>query len=64
MELGLDLRLAGRRDMLNFIRALPMNALELVEEYFSNREVLKAAIASAAIHGSTLDRCLPGRDTP
>ena len=34
MELGLDLRLAGRRDMLNFIRALPMNALELVEEYF------------------------------
>ena len=53
MELGLDLRLAGRRDMLNFIRALPMNALELVEEYFES-EVLKAAIASVAIHGSTL----------
>jgi phytoene dehydrogenase-like protein len=53
MELGLDLRLAGRKDMLNFIRALPMNAQELVEEYFES-EVLKAAIASIAIHGSTL----------
>ena len=53
MELGLDLRLAGRKDMLNFIRALPMTAQELVEEYFES-EVLKAAIASVAIHGSTL----------
>jgi phytoene dehydrogenase-like protein len=53
MELGLNLRLAGRKDMLNFIRALPMSAQELVEEYFES-EVLKAAIASVAIHGSTL----------
>src|SRR5215211_4673992 len=53
MELGLDLRLAGRKDMLNFIRALPMTAQELVEEYFES-EVLQAAIASIAIHGSTL----------
>ena len=53
MELGLDLRLAGRKDMLNFIRALPMTAQELVEEYFES-EALKAAIASVAIHGSTL----------
>ena len=53
MELGLDLRLAGRKDMLNFIRALPMTAPELVEEYFES-EILKAAIASVAIHGSTL----------
>jgi phytoene dehydrogenase-like protein len=53
MELGLDLRLAGRKDMLNFIRALPMTAQELVEEYFES-EVVKAAIASVAIHGSTL----------
>jgi len=52
MELGLNLRLAGRKDMLNFIRALPMSAQELVEEYFES-EVLKAAIASVAIHGST-----------
>ncbi len=36
MELGLDLRLAGRKDMLNFIRALPMTAQELVEEYFES----------------------------
>jgi phytoene dehydrogenase-like protein len=53
MELGLKLRLAGRKDMLNFIRALPMTAQELVEEYFES-EIVKAAIASVAIHGSTL----------
>lgn len=53
MELGLDLRLAGRKDMLNFIRALPMTAQELVEEYFET-EAVRAAIASVAIHGSTL----------
>jgi phytoene dehydrogenase-like protein len=39
--------------MLNFIRALPMTAQELVEEYFES-EVVKAAIASVAIHGITL----------
>ena len=53
MELGLELRLAGRKDMLNFIRALPMTAQELVEEYFES-EIVRAAIASVAIHGSTL----------
>lgn len=53
LELGLELRLAGRKDMINFIRALPMTAQELVEEYFES-EVVKAAIASVAIHGSTL----------
>ena len=53
MDLGLNLRLAGRKDMLNFIRALPMSAQELVEEYFES-EIVKAAIASVAIHGSTL----------
>jgi phytoene dehydrogenase-like protein len=53
LDLGLNLRMAGRKDMLNFIRALPMTAQELVEEYFES-EVIKAAIASVAIHGSTL----------
>jgi len=53
MELGLDLRLMGRKDMLNFIRALPMTAQELLEEYFES-EIIKAAIASVAIHSSTL----------
>ena len=53
LELGLELRLAGRKDMINFIRALPMTAQELVEEYFES-EIVKAAIASVAIHGSTL----------
>ena len=50
---GIGLRLAGRKDMLNFIRALPMTAQELVEEYFES-EIVKAAIASVAIHSSTL----------
>ena len=53
LELGLELRLAGRRDMLNFIRALPMTAQELLDEYFES-EIVKAAIASLAIHGHTL----------
>jgi len=53
MDLGLNLRLAGRKDMLNFIRALPMTAQELLEEYFESEQV-RAAIASVAIHGSTL----------
>lgn len=53
LELGLELRLAGRKDMLNFIRALPMTAQELTEEYFES-EVVRAAVASVAIHGSTL----------
>ncbi|NUQ84378.1 MAG: NAD(P)/FAD-dependent oxidoreductase [Anaerolineales bacterium] len=53
LELGLELRLAGRRDMVNFIRALPMTAQELLEEYFES-EPLKAALAALAIHGHTL----------
>ncbi|GAB1472276.1 NAD(P)/FAD-dependent oxidoreductase [Chloroflexota bacterium] len=53
LELGLELRLAGRKDMLNFIRALPMTAQELLDEYFES-DVVKAAIASVAIHNSTL----------
>ncbi|NWG34020.1 MAG: NAD(P)/FAD-dependent oxidoreductase [Chloroflexi bacterium] len=52
LELGLELRLAGRKDMLDFIRALPMTAQELVEEYFES-EFLKAAVASLGIHGIT-----------
>jgi phytoene dehydrogenase-like protein len=53
MQLGLNLRLAGRKDMLNFIRALPMSAQELVEEYFES-EIVRAAVASLGIHGVTL----------
>src|SRR6266498_4354407 len=53
MELGLNLRLAGRRDMLDFIRAMPMTAQELVEEYFES-EVVRSAVASLGIHGFTL----------
>ena len=53
LELGIELRLAGRKNILNFIRALPMTAQELLEEYFESEQV-RAAIASVAIHGSTL----------
>lgn len=53
LELGLELKLAGRKDMLNFIRALPMTAQELLDEYFES-DVVKAAIASVAIHSFTL----------
>jgi phytoene dehydrogenase-like protein len=53
LEMGLDLRLMGRKDMLNLIRMLPMTVIEFVEEWFES-EQLKAAIASAAIHGVTL----------
>jgi phytoene dehydrogenase-like protein len=53
LELGLELRLAGRKDMLNFIRALPMTAQELLDEYFES-EIVKPAVASVAIYGNTL----------
>lgn len=53
LELGLELRLAGRKDMLNFIRALPMTAEELLEEYFES-DTVRGAVASVAIHASTL----------
>src|SRR5512144_381861 len=43
----------GRLDILNFIRALPLTVQALIEESFEN-EQLKAALASLAIHGSTL----------
>ena len=52
-ETALDLRLMGRKDMLNTIRLLPMTAVEFLEEWFES-EQLKAALASVAIHGVTL----------
>jgi len=52
-QLGLRLRSMGRKDMLNIIRALPMTAVEFVEEWFES-EQLKAAVASLGIHGVTL----------
>ena len=52
-ELALDLRLAGRKDMLDILRALPMTAQEFVEEWFES-EPLRAAIASLGIHGVTV----------
>lgn len=51
--LGLRLRRLGGKDMFRVIRALPMTALELAEEWFESPE-LQAAIASLGIHGLTL----------
>ena len=52
-KLGLKLRRLGPRDMFKVIRALPMSALELTEEWFESEEV-RAAVASMAVHGVTL----------
>ena len=52
-RLGLKLRSMGRKDMLNIIRALPMTAVEFVEEWFESEQV-KAAVTSLGIHGMTL----------
>lgn len=52
-QLGLKLRGMGRRDMMNIIRALPMTAQELTEEWFES-DVVRAAVASLGIHGVTL----------
>jgi phytoene dehydrogenase-like protein len=52
-KLGLKLRRLGKKDMFGVIRALPMSALELSEEWFESDEV-RAGVAAVAIHGVTL----------
>ncbi len=52
-ELALDLRLMGRKEMLEIIRALAMPVFELAEEYFES-EPLRAAVASLGIYAVTL----------
>jgi len=52
-KLGLQLRRLGPRDMFRVIRALPMSALELTEEWFES-DIVRAAVGSVAIHGATL----------
>jgi phytoene dehydrogenase-like protein len=52
-KLGWKLRRLGKQEMFRVIRALPMSALELTEEWFESDEV-RAAVAAVAIHGSTL----------
>jgi phytoene dehydrogenase-like protein len=52
-KLGLKLRRLKKKDMFGVIRAIPMSALELTEEWFESDQV-RAAIAAVAIHGSTL----------
>jgi phytoene dehydrogenase-like protein len=52
-KLGWKLRRLGPKDMFGVIRALPMSALELTEEWFESDEI-RAAVASVAVHGVTL----------
>ncbi len=52
-KLGLSLRRLGAKDMFRVIRALPMSALELTEEWFES-DVVRAGVASIAVHGHTL----------
>jgi phytoene dehydrogenase-like protein len=52
-KLALKLRRLGPKDMFRVIRAMPMSALELTEEWFESDEV-RAAVATVAVHGVTL----------
>jgi phytoene dehydrogenase-like protein len=52
-KLALHLRRLGPRDMFRVIRALPMSALELAEEWFES-DAVRAAVGAVAVHGSTL----------
>jgi phytoene dehydrogenase-like protein len=52
-KLALKLRRLGPKDMFRVIRAMPMSALELTEEWFES-DALRAALGAVAIHGATL----------
>jgi phytoene dehydrogenase-like protein len=52
-KLGLTLRGLGPKDMFRIIRAMPMSALELTEEWFES-DAVRAAVGAVAIHGATL----------
>lgn len=52
-KLGMQLRRLGPRDMFRVIRALPMSALELTEEWFES-DAVRAAVGAVAVHGHTL----------
>lgn len=53
VRLAMRLRGLGSRTMFRVIRALPMSALELTEEWFES-DVVRAAIGAVAVHGATL----------
>jgi len=52
-QLGMKLRGLGARTMFRIIRALPMSALELAEEWFES-DAVRGAIGAIAVHGATL----------
>ena len=58
-EMLFEFRLMGRKDMHAIIRMLPMSAVEFLDEWFES-DVLKATIATIAIHHNTLGVMSPG----
>ncbi|TAH53120.1 MAG: NAD(P)/FAD-dependent oxidoreductase [Chloroflexota bacterium] len=52
-KLGLQVRGLGKRDMPEFLRALPMPIAELLDYEFEN-DLLKGALAAGGIHGLML----------
>jgi phytoene dehydrogenase-like protein len=52
-KLGFKLRGLGAHNMFRIIRALPMSALELTEEWFES-DAVRGALGAVAVHGSTL----------
>lgn len=50
LGLGLKVRGLGKRDMIEFLRILPMSAAELLDDWFES-DVLKGTLGAAAITG-------------
>ncbi|MEJ2320488.1 MAG: NAD(P)/FAD-dependent oxidoreductase [Gemmatimonadales bacterium] len=50
LELGLRLRLLGRREMAEIMRVLPMSAAELLDEWFAS-EPLRGVLAAMGVNG-------------
>jgi len=48
---GLKLKRSGKREMMEFLRVLPMTVVEFLNEWFEN-EALKAVLGSAGVTGS------------
>ena len=48
---GLKLKRSGKREMMEFLRVLPMTAVEFLNEWFEN-ELLKAVLGAAGVTGS------------
>ncbi len=52
-RLGLKIRGLGRREMMEFLRILPMPVRDYLDQWFEN-EAIKGVLAGQAVHGSML----------